>query len=442
MKKSLTQKVIVTFSLVLVFLATYLIPTVGYLTTKVSASSNSATTDFDTLYYYSDNSSSSTYKSAIEGDNLVENVILEYSATGLKDELLTLDGDLADLYEDGELENSVYANSYFIVEFSQGFEVEEEGTPLTTTQILNSLFEKLKSIGCKIMFICDTDEMRFIRDNAFLGYVDLHVNSDIWSVFMMSFFYEVVEAVESIQLQNVTFILNDQMVTVSQYCDFYHVALVPFIKATYADEVQNYATIDAFLQDINVNVFYPCGTDARGQLYRRLNSDTNGDFTLNESLEDEVPLSDLSGQLGTTIYGVAKTPNQNDGQIEAWIGQIEALRLASGEEIPTYVFSTINKNYDAYNDVYSARPYGGGYYEYIEAFLTQDDYSELDNWSGECPVTHKTLVLDPNAWLWDVLGADPDVSYNFADYVTGWSFLLSEEEANDIFPWDVFGKNW
>lgn len=42
--------------------------------------------------------------------------------------------------------------------------------------------------GCKIMFICGTDETKFVYENEFLEYVDIHINTDTLTTFWKALF--------------------------------------------------------------------------------------------------------------------------------------------------------------------------------------------------------------------------------------------------------------
>lgn len=58
------------------------------------------------------------------------------------------------------------------------------------------------------MFICGTDESLFENYNHFLTYVDIHINTDIFSSFMIQIFESIIDN-GSEGFRNVTFILDE-----------------------------------------------------------------------------------------------------------------------------------------------------------------------------------------------------------------------------------------
>lgn len=82
-------------------------------------------------------------------------------------------------------------NAYVIVEINKMIPGNTfSDTNETWFNQLRDLFREMKSNGCNIMFVCGTEETLFEDCTDFLDYVDIHVNTDTFSLFLINIFLE------------------------------------------------------------------------------------------------------------------------------------------------------------------------------------------------------------------------------------------------------------
>lgn len=120
--------------------------------------------------------------------------------------------------------------------------------------------------GCKIMFICGTDETKFVYENEFLEYVDIHINTDTLTTFLESIIYRWQENCGTTSVSDTTFILDKNFSNIiePEFCDqnswFLRYYFMPFIRHVYMDEIRNLRhTNYRVLRDNNIHIL--CETD-------------------------------------------------------------------------------------------------------------------------------------------------------------------------------------
>lgn len=146
-----------------------------------------------TLYYFTDNPNYEYYLDGVitsngfSGNN-VENYY--YSTHGFEN-AGELEYEIINLYDSGFFS---FDNSIVIFEMRDGFIDECYEKKTVFAQYLEYIFRNLKEecTNNSIMFICGTDEALFSNYSNFLNYVDIHINTDIATIFM----YNAMERIE------------------------------------------------------------------------------------------------------------------------------------------------------------------------------------------------------------------------------------------------------
>lgn len=374
--------------------------------------------NFDTVYYISDNPESKAYQQAILDSNAVSNCILkQYEPSKFWDEVtLLLNG--------GEFFADI-RDAYVIFEMESGFkrEIVESGETPTEISLLDSLFQTLKQRGCKIMFICGTDEMCFRVNNynSFLDYVDIHVNTDIWQLFIGNVFYIASEACSAeYQFYDTTFILDaslsKNMETQREENTFYQSILRTYLRPAYYSWVAAHpggSTIE-FLSDTNVKLFCHTG----GKTFY----DVLGDEYIHT--EDQEFLNTIAND---HIYAIGTTWS-GESSAQEWIRLMLGIRNDYRINFPIYVCNdncVYCTEYEA-TDVYLSG-WVTGTTDVIIDFVSGADMTPYDNYFGRCDVTHKPLLQGADGWM-----RDPGEIFK----VPGWYIYIDSETYKYFFDPD------
>ena len=131
------------------------------------------------VFYYSDNPDCQDVFDYIEQCSGIEDITLIYNSSR----------DIDDFIEYYNRDDFFVSNSYVIFEMRNGFPTPAEKNGTKITDILSDVFSYMEYYGCKIMFICGTDETKFVYENEFLEYVDIHINTDTLTTFLESIIY-------------------------------------------------------------------------------------------------------------------------------------------------------------------------------------------------------------------------------------------------------------
>ncbi len=286
---------------------------------------------------------------------------------------------------------------------------------------LKDIFEDMYSKNCRIMFINGMEEVRMLDWNMnlydcpyteFLDYVDIHINLDIFTVFVDT----ILEKAETDgQISNTTFILDGTLVYrdllenfyFPDYInDWYWEANYGIVQCWFLDYYllpyfyMRYAEIDEFMAKDNLgellteygikiichtggNNYYDLLNDIEISLYDRDFSDyiyNEQVFAIGTSWQDEYFVNEWLYSLRTyqeTSYEFFPIYFYNENNFDLWISEDEYFRTASGTE---YFMENI------FPDI-------------ALAFASGDDLSVYDNWDGRCVVTHKPIYAGENGWL-------------------------------------------
>lgn len=286
----------------------------------------------------------------------------------------------------GEL-NSIQ-NSYVIFEI-----ISYDSANLIYNGFLEDFFQTLKNQRCKILFICSTDESKYLNFGNFLQYVDVHVKVDIFFTFMSSIFYYAAQDYnDRWKIDGTTFIIDTAISSSSNnyiYGSFFCNYLVSYMDGVYFDEMRESRAFSTILDNHYIKIFYKTGNSYTDAISRR-------SYNQNQ-------FSDLASAIrNDRVYSIGASWN---GQTETynWLNNMVLLRGLYNENFPIYLFN--NSEY-SYNDVTSTNFYTAGAYNIDNLFtdyLRGMDMHPYDNVDGICDITHFPYGTSANGWLIDAL---------------------------------------
>ena len=358
------------------------------------------------VYYFSDSLQCYTIR-----NSLVSNTTLTYNDVCLLD----WSNDFDDYFNNNISVYDELEDVIIIFEMANGFERQtDDNTVDLMPEKLETVFENWKNNGCYIMFICGTDEVRYLNYNDFLDYVDFHIILDIRTNFIMSAFYYLEQDCglipEDYDLLFDYLFVNTYGPTGRAYlkAEF----LIPYIRSRYYNDIVNlhYTNAGACYHH-NASIYMPNST---------LTSYTNIAGLNNIPVD----IANLQPNYGLYIVAGSTTqPQFGTSDNEILLGYYDAL-------YPEILFyynkdNVIISDYfsNTYSTVHSCDPYSlSQLLEMIESFIFEDydDWCDYDNWEGRCDITHIMMPIGNDGWM-----------VNFYDGETGfvncWGLFLSEE---------------
>lgn len=263
---------------------------------------------------------------------------------------------------------------------------------------LEDLFSMWKAARCKIMYICGTDEELFSDNynNEFLRYVDFHVNIDLFTYFIDTFFqiYSEYDCSHTIILDKSLSINclngsahreiqgNAEYYDTSDFCGY---VLPMFLRTMFNIKLADAATTSDLLDLLDLNVL--CYLD--GHTFYDMRREVNYTYTYPEEFFDMYD-SDRYCCISTTWW----YDNYCDlGWMLSEFGEY-------GRAIDTYLFID-HGCYDTDNasGLYPFEyKFGLDRFEMADylmrrmrAFIMGKDLSVYDNWPGRCVVTSKPI---------------------------------------------------
>lgn len=369
-----------------------------------------------TVYYISDNPLSSTYRQMLLNSGVVSNCVLKYYDTTVFMDSVSL------LFYAGEVFADLH-DAYVIFEMNYGFQreiLESDQMPYVTS-LLTALFSFLKQNNCEIMFICGTDESRFRRNdfNAFLDYVDIHVNTDIWQLFISNVFYLASDESLEDPFYGTTLIL-DATFSMDEHIDwdrhwFIREYLRTYLRSRYHDWISAHPglTTKQIMAHPDINIKVLCHTEGK---------------TFYDIIQDEYIDTDdqefLHSIENDRIFATGRT-RSGTAYPEEWIELMLGIRSDYQINFPIYIYNADHYTCAKYNatDVYLS---GGptGMVNIMINFVSGANMNPYNNYTGRCVVTHKPLQQGPNGWMHD-LGEDYDIY--------GWDIFMYRENHECYF---------
>lgn len=381
-------------SLALAFLVVCFVPLFG----ERNVSANPYRT---TLYYFSDNPESSTYKEYILENTPIENCYLYYElgTDNFWSMIDYLRADNTDFFTSIE-------DACVIFETLGGFPYQVYGDQLPEEEllpnILSTIFEGMQSNNCKIMFICGTDENRIEPYTEFLDYVDIHINVDMFYLFFANAMMDMAERCgNDVTLEMSSFFFNEEITSQeSEHSGFdgwfFKRFFTPYFLSAYRGE---------FSGTLNPQLMF-------SELLWQEAGSTYYDALLHQSVTFDV--NTFAPQMDEDT---ACAIGMGDMEDDEWFEDMLELREWRGY-FPIYIYT--RAAYPEETDVYCAGNYND-YLPIIEDFLVNGTLSNYDNIEGRCVVTHRPLEMSENGWLQEV----PDGGTLFF----GLNVIMSEEDA-------------
>ena len=352
--------------------------------------------NFDTVYYFSDNLQSRTYRQSLLQSGAVDRCDLYYY------DPTVFVSKIIDLYEHDRNEIFSSQDCYVIFEIMSSFtiQIDNDDGDLFTDYLYN-IFSRFHENGCKIMFICGVDENQYMGYRDFLSYVDVHINSGIYYDFIANIFYRAMRNSTGNPFDNATFILDASL---SPNAENGHIStsfivsyFIPFIRSIFIDELLYTTNTNADVMDLHQiklichiynTTFYNVMTNE--YIYWDDDLLSNGEFA--SAIEND------------HIYAIGTTWN-GASEAESWLQMMQESKKNCSKSFSIFLYNTdgyaISDNVSS--DVYVAGPVTG-IYEVILAFVSGQDMRPFKNWSGLCEITHKPMNFSIYGWMVDLTG--------------------------------------
>lgn len=371
------------------------------------------------IYYFSDDEHCTTYRYLLSLEyGFTVHELYDWSDRGEYD-------DFEDAYNDNV--NSIgwdeMINAYIIFEMNTGFRGNADMQPgdVSFPEILEDLFYTLKTQGCHIMFICGTEENRFENYNGFLDYVDIHINTDLYDLFMIGTFMKVLDST-SAPLENVTFIIDESFggLDMIDNNEFFTEWLMLYLYYAYPNDVYMLGATWKGICDYHGIKIILCRQDGsyRDIFYPQIILYDSAYDT------DHEEIGDFINYIDNAYICAVGTSNQGSMALYDFISDINDLAEAMQRtDISLFVHNPASYELPTYNrgTIYQARTYTN-YCNIIADFLRDADLNTYDNWDGRCVITHKAISFGEDGWMTPPYGSfscwykyrptpDPEIPY-------------------------------
>lgn len=375
-----------------------------------------------TVYYYTDSVGSDGIRDLLYplAGNLSYGIAERYLQTGG----LTIAEYVNDQYHNDNWFTE--ENALVIFELSNGYPFETIGeTTVFLYDVLYEVFAALKANGCKVMFICNTDERQFWSNRDFLEFVDIHVNTDFLFLFMSNVLYRMYANNQyKLDLEHITLLLDYSMSkglndpddeNEEQMSRYYKMYIRPFLREAFCGQLRpGRDDRDAFSTH-DIQVLCHIG----GNEYYNY---TDGTTLYVDSVEEFDAYLD-----NRTVYAIGSML-EDEAYFEAWVASLIGMR----HSFPVYVYgdgSGAMARECGLDSVYSLN----GSYDLtavLEDFLLldliegQEEVIEsYNNWEGWCRITHKPAEFSEDGWIVNVYTQpEPDGAEGFVE--TCWNCVM------------------
>lgn len=330
-------------------------------------------------------------------------------------------------------------NSLIIYEQRRRFYRQvDDGNPQVQLDFLYNAFSVLKGSNCKIMFICGTDEEFFAENdnNELLDYVDIHVNIDMFSYFIDTFFQIYFEkglpttiivdkSLSNNCMDDDTHVYtNGNSNAYFDTGDFCNYILPSYLRRYYDMSFSNgFVTISDILQQLRLNVLCHTGDDQNGN---HVFYDMRNRIEYTYTDEQDFMNWYFAGRycfLGTTRFGdntyvldgMLRELTETLGIEDMWDTY---MYIENGCYDPTAVEGYPCKylfGLDRYQTAAFLQPI-------MYDFIMGNDLQPYDNWDGRCEITCKSISAG-DGW---VRGLSDTAKWVFNDEI-------SEEDAIDYY---------
>ena len=367
--------------LAILFMATCFVPLYG-MTQARAAGGSTDDPQKDTLVYIGDNPQSKVFCET-ELDGMFENYELYYY------ERDAFETNFEEKYDEGQFDGIEDAYVIFEMQDTMGettSPTDEDYLP----NILLELFSTLKENGCKIMLIFGTDETRFLENNEFLDYVDIHINTDIFYLFICNVFMDMAEMSTDWKLEGVTFIFDLSMDSFVNGGIGGESMLFRYFMTVYKEEASDLADVVRILLGKNEVLIH----DESGNTYY----DVLQDMTVSFASDEFISLVDGPVICAAGLHSMSYDP--------LWLEQMFVLREMIHTPFPVYVYNT-----GEFSEYEGEALYLSGQLQDIShimvEFLQGEDLSEYDNIEGRCEITHRPMTQSEDGWMEEISGDSP-----------------------------------
>ena len=290
--------------------------------------------------------------------------------------------------------------------------------------LLEDIFDVMKSNGCKIMFLNGVEEVKMLKmwqsdfystdDNSFLESADIHVNLDIFYVFIDTIFelYEDDTGMDSVTiLLDGSFLWNElsyygfpwyiegweYRANANDYYagDTFDYHILRYFRY-YMQEAGGYNSLLDFMEDNNIKIFCYEKNDYDDYYMNLLTGEiycTDGwdSYEFYETAANEFVFA-----IGTSFRG--------KDYVDEWMNSLLEYMEREAWYFPVYFYNGNDLTVDnAPSEFYEI--HGTNYFEFnilpdiIRALACDADMSVYDNWAGRCEVTHKPIYEGEGGWL-------------------------------------------
>lgn len=382
------------------------------------------------VFYYSDNPDCQDVCDYIEQCSGIEDITLIYNSSRDID-------DFIEYYNRGDF---FVSNSYVIFEMRNGFPTPAEKNGTKITDILSDVFSYMEYYGCKIMFICGTDETKFVYENEFLEYVDIHINTDTLTTFLESIIYRWQENCGTTSVSDTTFILDKNFSNIiePEFCDqnswFLRYYFMPFIRHVYMDEIRNLRhTNYRVLRDNNIHIL--CETDnGYVEMVNCIYLDDSFNYEYMEIFGNERIIA-----IGATWTGTEYSQSWLDG-VNEFLNEYGVPR----NRVKLYMYGiNLNELSFGFYEKFTCRDLDFDL-QILDDFLHDRELFKYDNRGGRCEVTHRPTVQGTNPWMVDILEGQGNDDYT--SFVKALKFFKNGEadeyENSDKEYYENYDESW
>lgn len=324
-------------------------------------------------------------------------------------------------------------DAYVIFELYHGI----ENSLIGNVSLLYNVFNCFKNNGCKIMFICGTEELKFYKQNDFLDFVDIHINTDLLTVFLSSLFYKVENDYGDTKFENVTFFIDTYF---SEHveegylsCWFFKDYLMRFIRSVYREEIEfQFKKNYEILRENNIKIICDLGNGTYFDAAYGTFSASNA-----EDLSERIS-NDRFYAIGHTKLGSTYS--------QGWYNLAEDLKTYFNPSMAgIYVYN--EAQYTFYDSsVYTQGSGLGLFSQIVSDFIYGYSLTGYDNWPGRCEVTHKDIDQSPSGWMYCFGIPAQDASFAeinpYLAFLDAWQLVLSQdiEYGHEISDYDYYNN--
>lgn len=254
---------------------------------------------------------------------------------------------------------------------------------------LEDMFSTLKGQGCRIMFICGTEEARFYEYNDFLQYVDIHINTDLLTLYVDNALRTMEETFQEDYVSNCAILLNSDISSIiEKYFIPYFKYCSDNLDLFYPENQTPQAFLEWCSQFLGIEIFVGSGNSYTNQA-------SGAAVSYEQILMEQSRLFALEAFWGMDeefVYG--QLDDLFDGQ---YVWQYF---------FPVFIYNASGTDLSEYSDSYNLYESDDGMSilledisDIVEAFLSGGSLTVYANWVGHCPFTYKPIRFSPDGWI-------------------------------------------